>query len=82
MTNRITLLLDATGLSRPQVAVAIGCDTSTISRLIGGRPETRPQTLLLDHLARQHGLLHLVSDSFRPAAPAGEGAGPAPEAAP
>lgn len=71
--TRTNLLISATRLSPSALADEIGVHRTTVWRLCNGRRETPPQRKLLDALAREHGLLHLVSDVFESA-----GAPPSP----
>lgn len=64
MSTRIEALVSAAKLSRIDIAVALRCDTSTISRLLTGRRETPQQELLLDLLARDRGFPHLTAEAF------------------
>lgn len=67
--TRTAHILESASLTRTQVAEAIGCDKTTVTRLVNGRRETGAQRILLDLLAEKHGLHHLVSAAFDSASP-------------
>lgn len=64
MSTRIASLADSLGLSRSAMAERLGISPSHCSRLMNGvQQETATLEILLDLIARQHGLLHLVVNS-------------------
>lgn len=64
-TTRLASLASALGWNRKETALQVGCHPSHASRMLSGfQCETKTQALLLDRIAREHGLLHLTSDSF------------------
>ena len=66
--TRVQALLTALGWSQPRLAKAVGVTQTTIWRLAHGDKERGPMRLALDRVALDHGLPHLVAETFPSAA--------------
>lgn len=62
--NRCSLIRSALSLSQPQLGEMLGVSQAHISRMEGGQSYSRALDILLDRIAREHGLDHLTAERF------------------
>ena len=79
LMTRIAALIEALRWSQAQMAQALFCDRTTVSRLVNGRPEQGIHSHVLDLLALALGLFHVTAAAFDASSPAP--AAPEPAAA-